>query len=96
MVGFILRWQSSSVEVMCVLRGKWYIRAVIALVVCVFVFYDNPTFSCDFDKSSHLVLGDICIKTVLGTKVGNKQLIMLFLMGRRRLGLCAAFDIAVC
>lgn len=81
MAAFILRWQSSSVEVMCVLRGKRYIRAVIALVVCIFSFYDNLTFSCDFDKSSHLVLcrQDICIKNVLGTKVGNKH-IMLFLM----------------
>lgn len=81
MVAFIWCWQSSSVEVMCVLRGKRYIRAVIALVVRVFVFLDNPTFSCDFDKSSHLVLRrqDICIKNVLGTKVGNKH-IMLFLM----------------
>lgn len=46
MVSFILccGWQSSCVKVMCVLRGKWCIKAVTALVdvhslcVCVCVF----------------------------------------------------------
>ncbi len=85
MAAFILRWQSSSVEVMCVLRGKRYIRAVIALVVCVVAFYDNPTFSCDFEKSSYLMLchQDICIKNVLGTKVRNKHIMQLLMTWER-------------
>ncbi len=65
--------------------GKRYTRAVIALVVCVFAFYDNPTFSCDFEKSSYLMLchQDICIKNVLGTKVRNKHIMQLLMTWER-------------